>query len=411
MLISVIIPTRERSKYLRHSLQTALDIQDDNVEIVISDNASQDTTPDLLAQVSDPRLRVVRAESRLSMRQNFQFALDHARGEYVIYLGDDDGMLPRQFSLLRRILEEKTPDGMSWSLNTYSWPGAIDGKSNGQIRIRNATIYGGIEDFDISSRKAAVERCDMRRFNFMPRLYHGAVSRNYLQRAANSDSVFFCGSIPDVYFSYRALQAGGRFIYCNHPFSLNGYSPASTGGSHGAKSANEQRGDPAKKFASENLDDPLRDVINGSMSLPLWIFSTVETLNARFPSDRFDLDYLNWYSWVLSDSSEKSRELAGEIEAILLDHASGSKTLEFLEGARSRPPYKPRKTIFERYNQLLENLRSIRVSAAPRSYENIADAVRRLDMVLAEDYDLVLSGQISGRQAWLRAKKRGRGAN
>ena len=48
MLISIIIPSRDRAVYLKYSVQTALNIQDENIEIIISDNASTDHTQEII---------------------------------------------------------------------------------------------------------------------------------------------------------------------------------------------------------------------------------------------------------------------------------------------------------------------------------------------------------------------------
>ena len=47
------------------------------------------------------------------MRANFENALKASSGDYVIFFGDDDGILPLQFKFLRNILEKHQPD--TWS--------------------------------------------------------------------------------------------------------------------------------------------------------------------------------------------------------------------------------------------------------------------------------------------------------
>ena len=41
MRVSIIIPTRERAFYLRHCLQTVLDIDDDDIEIIVSNTKAK----------------------------------------------------------------------------------------------------------------------------------------------------------------------------------------------------------------------------------------------------------------------------------------------------------------------------------------------------------------------------------
>jgi glycosyltransferase involved in cell wall biosynthesis len=66
--------------------------QDIDLEVVISDNCSSDATAALGRQLAaaDPRVRYSRTETSLSPFQNFRRALEMARGDYFMWLGDDD---------------------------------------------------------------------------------------------------------------------------------------------------------------------------------------------------------------------------------------------------------------------------------------------------------------------------------
>ncbi len=71
MLISIVIPTRERAEVLRHSLASCTRIVDSEVEIVVSDNASLDDTAAVVAANGDKRIRYLRTPKRCSMSENF----------------------------------------------------------------------------------------------------------------------------------------------------------------------------------------------------------------------------------------------------------------------------------------------------------------------------------------------------
>ena len=64
---SVVIPTHSRADLLRHSLASALEQTFDDYEVIVSNNASTDHTEEVVAGFDDPRLRLVRTESLLSM--------------------------------------------------------------------------------------------------------------------------------------------------------------------------------------------------------------------------------------------------------------------------------------------------------------------------------------------------------
>jgi hypothetical protein len=68
---TVIVPTRERSETLRHTLATIVGQDYADLEILVSDNASEDETQDDVASFRDPRIRSIRTPRRLSMSRNW----------------------------------------------------------------------------------------------------------------------------------------------------------------------------------------------------------------------------------------------------------------------------------------------------------------------------------------------------
>lgn len=92
LLFSIVIPTRNRAELLRTALHSALRQTFDDYEIVVSDNCSQDNTPEIVRELQTSRVRYVRVDRPLSMPDHWEFALDQARGEYVTFLCDDDAV-------------------------------------------------------------------------------------------------------------------------------------------------------------------------------------------------------------------------------------------------------------------------------------------------------------------------------
>jgi glycosyltransferase involved in cell wall biosynthesis len=89
-LHSICIPTFNRSALVRQAISMALSQTNANIEVIVSDNASTDDTPDVVGSFSDPRLRYVRTETNIGPVGNFLHLLDLANGEYMSWLQDDD---------------------------------------------------------------------------------------------------------------------------------------------------------------------------------------------------------------------------------------------------------------------------------------------------------------------------------
>jgi glycosyltransferase involved in cell wall biosynthesis len=94
-LITVAICTRNRAALLGKAVRSVLPQMTEQTELLIVDNASTDNTPTMAAQLAaaDPRVAVVReAEQGISAARNA--ALKNARGEFVLFLDDDETAEP-----------------------------------------------------------------------------------------------------------------------------------------------------------------------------------------------------------------------------------------------------------------------------------------------------------------------------
>lgn len=93
-LLSIGIPTYNRSFYLRKALKFICDAvgDDDLVEIYISDNCSQDGTQDLVRRYAEACLNVRyhRQDKNIGSANNFMSIWENTNGKYVWLLGDDD---------------------------------------------------------------------------------------------------------------------------------------------------------------------------------------------------------------------------------------------------------------------------------------------------------------------------------
>jgi len=91
-LVSIGIPTYNRAALLRRSIEAALNQDCDNIEVIVTDNASTDETQSIckLYCDQDARLKYIRQTTNRGPTENFTAAMKAASGEYFMWLGDDD---------------------------------------------------------------------------------------------------------------------------------------------------------------------------------------------------------------------------------------------------------------------------------------------------------------------------------
>ncbi len=104
--VSVLIPTfNQKLELLAECVESCLNQNYDNLEIVISDNHSTNGASALLFSLKDSRLRVVKPPRFLSMNDNFAFCANNSSGEYMSFLSSDDVLLPGAIETLVAALE------------------------------------------------------------------------------------------------------------------------------------------------------------------------------------------------------------------------------------------------------------------------------------------------------------------
>ena len=102
LLFTIAIPTYNRAGLLKRAIKSALDQTYTDFEVLVSDNASTDDTPKLLASMP---VRVVRQITNVGIISNWNTCLREARGRYVVILSDDDLIEPDFLQRAAAVLE------------------------------------------------------------------------------------------------------------------------------------------------------------------------------------------------------------------------------------------------------------------------------------------------------------------
>ena len=90
VLFSVIIATFNRARLLERCLKSVVSCSLSDIEILVADNASPDSTQEVLRSCHDSRLRFWRNETNIGVCLNLLKLLQEAQGRWVFFLTDDD---------------------------------------------------------------------------------------------------------------------------------------------------------------------------------------------------------------------------------------------------------------------------------------------------------------------------------
>lgn len=180
-MISVIIPTYNRAKYLQEMLVSIECMVDVNVEIIISDDYSTDETPMVVKELQDKydNIKYLRNSSNKGCGYSRRKAYNESRGEYIVFADDDDYYT--DFSFFRKAQDQldKNPNLAFCSGNVdrlfmknMSFVGSKNPYSGfypGRDYLADAFQNNGkpISTFPTLFRKSILEKADFKNMEMM----------------------------------------------------------------------------------------------------------------------------------------------------------------------------------------------------------------------------------------------------
>jgi hypothetical protein len=204
-LLSVGVPVYNGERYLAEALESALGQEYPNVEVLISDNASTDSTPDICRRFeSDSRVRYSRTPQTTDPKANFGRVLGMARGEYFTWLAHDDVLTSPSYAATLVETLEANPDAVLCA-------SALELFRDDDPQARSVISYERVAAGDPwpEARKAL--------FRWPPAewdtLVYGVFRREALQRHFSAN--------PSLRLPLQRLAFMGRFVIV--PSDLRGY--------------------------------------------------------------------------------------------------------------------------------------------------------------------------------------------
>ena len=108
--VSVIIPTHNRSDFLRSAIASVLNQTYQDYELIVVDDASTDNTAEAVAEFSDKRIRFLRHETTKGGSAARNTGILASECDYIALLDDDDEWLPDKLSKQMEVLLSSPPE-------------------------------------------------------------------------------------------------------------------------------------------------------------------------------------------------------------------------------------------------------------------------------------------------------------
>lgn len=126
-LVSVIVPTYNRSGMLREAIQSILNQTFQHFEIIIINDAGEDISP-VVRAFNSPKIVYISHETNKGLAASRNTGIRAARGKYVAYLDDDDLFYPDHLETLVTFLEKNNKFKVAYSDANEALQKKIDGE-------------------------------------------------------------------------------------------------------------------------------------------------------------------------------------------------------------------------------------------------------------------------------------------
>ena len=194
--VSIGMPVYNGERFIRKALDSLLAQTFTDFELIISDNASTDATPEICKEYAkrDNRIRFIRQPKNMGAIWNFNFVLQEAQGEYFMWAASDDMWASNWIEV---VLDNFCGHSV------ISFGRVVNIWENGKIRLVNPALS---MDGNIVLR--------LLKFPWVrsakPNLIYGLFRTNYLKQIFLSMFNFLCSlsRAEDIYILYRVLHDG-----------------------------------------------------------------------------------------------------------------------------------------------------------------------------------------------------------
>lgn len=234
-ILSIVIPTHERFRYARHTVDAILRMSDE-IEVVVSDTSAEDAWRDAGLYGSSNRLKIVCPPTGISVVDNFNIALGHATGDFVCFIGDDDLVTPDVVKIAYWAASNSIdairltfPVLFYWQDYAHK---SLHEAYAGTVWASEYTASARPLDTD-QSLKNAMAQLGRGVFD-MPRAYCGIVARRLISSIVDRHEYLFGGVSPDIYSAALLAINATKAVELDFPAVIPGASGASTAGQSAA---------------------------------------------------------------------------------------------------------------------------------------------------------------------------------
>lgn len=236
-LLSIVVPTKDRYFYLKHLIELIKSFNSDDIELIIQDNTAENTDIlNFLSTLNYPHLKYFHTKEQISVSENSTKAILNSSGEYICFIGDDDGVT-RHIVDCVKWMKNNAVDIVRSGHVIYKWPSFPNGRLKLSSTIASDCFSGDYQTTETETTLIKMLRTGITGLHSMPKVYNGIVKRSLLNEIYDKTGTFFPGSSPDMGNAVALCFVADKYTYFDFPIIIGGIC-----GSGGGNIMKEKRG-------------------------------------------------------------------------------------------------------------------------------------------------------------------------
>lgn len=314
ILLSVVVPTKNRYYYLKYLLKYVKEISLSQIEVIVQDNSDdkvgQKDFENWLRDFKESTNIIYEyIDYPLSVIENSDLAVKKANGKYVMFIGDDDIFSKHVLKLLFYMDKESIHAAFPKN-SSYSWPSVksrlygdkLSGKYTPTPHTAQIKVLSGYQELVKLLQTGGTDILQL------PRVYHGIVSRKILESICRITGSYFPGPSPDMANAVAVSLCIDKYIVVDIPYIVSGHSRQSTGG-QGAEGKHFGEIRDIKHLPVDTADNWNEEVPFYWSGYTIYAESVMQSLN-RMKQDslleKINLNYL-YATCLVFDTNYKDR--------------------------------------------------------------------------------------------------------
>jgi len=311
-LVSVVVPTKNRYKYLKELVALIDGFHLSELELVIQDNSDNNAEIlEYLKGFDNDNIHYYYSTDQLTMSTNADAGIRHAQGEYICFIGDDDGVC-RNIVECVKWMKANGIDGVRTSQTIFTYNDASENPSKLSIFYQ-----GNVAKLEnpMSRLRQAMCRGLVLSDCHIPMVYQSIIKKSILDIIFKKGGTHFPGVVPDVSGGVCSCFELKKYAVVGVPVVINGLSSSGSGGVNKQKANGVLNLEEVKFIKQEDRDDWDNRLPRIWYSSFVWSDAGIKALvymGAKEMADKVNVEYslaraLRYHPWLKTEIVKASR--------------------------------------------------------------------------------------------------------